>query len=226
MHDLENLTLVIPARYEADSLPITIKEIKKLYNVKIKVVLQKEDIETIKSIQELDVEILNQPKKGYGDALIYGISKVQTRFFSIFNADGSFNPREIIDMKNKLEDEKLDLIFGSRYLKNAGSEDDTFLTFIGNKFFTFFGNVLFQLNISDILYTFVLGDTKSVNELFLKSYDFRLCVELPVAAKKKGLKISDFPCYERPRIAGFKKVNEFKDGFLILLKLLMLKISK
>ena len=37
-------------------------------------------------------------------------------------------------MKNKLEDEKLDLIFGSRYLKNAGSEDDTFLTFIGNKF--------------------------------------------------------------------------------------------
>ena len=126
MHDLENLTLVIPARYEADSLPITIKEIKKLYNVKIKVVLQKDDIETIKSIKELDVEILNQPKKGYGDALIYGISKVQTRFFSIFNADGSFNPREIIDMKNKLEDEKLDLIFGSRYLKNAGSEDDTF----------------------------------------------------------------------------------------------------
>ncbi|WP_440928132.1 glycosyltransferase [Candidatus Pelagibacter sp.] len=226
MHDLENLTLIIPARYEADSLPITIKEIQSLYNVKIKVVLQKEDIETIKSIQELDVEILNQPKKGYGDALIYGISKVQTRFFSIFNADGSFNPREIINMKNKLEYEKLDLVFGSRYLKNAGSEDDTFLTFIGNKFFTFFGNFLFQLNISDILYTFVLGDTRKVNELFLESYDFRLCVELPVVAKKRGLKISDFPCYERPRIAGFKKVNEFKDGFLILLKLLMLKISK
>ena len=63
MHDLENLTLVIPARFEADSLPITIKEIKKLYDVKIKVVLQKDDIETIKSIKDLDVEILNQPKK-------------------------------------------------------------------------------------------------------------------------------------------------------------------
>ncbi len=226
MNDLKNLTLVIPARYEADSLPITIKEIKDLYDVKINVVLQKDDIETIKSIQDLDVEIINQPKKGYGDALIYGISKVQTKFFTIFNADGSFNPREIIDMQNKLENENLDLIFGSRYLKNAGSEDDTFLTFVGNKIFTFLGNLFFKLNISDILYTFVLGDTKKVNDLFLRSYDFRLCVELPIVSKKKGLKISDFPCYERPRIAGFKKVNEFKDGFLILLKLLMLKLNK
>lgn len=226
MNDLKNLTLVIPARYEADSLPITIKEIKDLYDVKINVVLQKDDIETIKSIQDLDVEIINQPKKGYGDALIYGISKVQTKFFTIFNADGSFNPREIIDMQNKLENENLDLIFGSRYLKNAGSEDDTFLTFVGNKIFTFLGNLFFKLNISDILYTFVLGDTKKVNDLFLRSYDFRLCVELPIVSKKKGLKISDFPCHERPRIAGFKKVNEFKDGFLILLKLLMLKLNK
>ena len=63
MHNLENLTLVIPARFEADSLPITIKEIKKLYDVKIKVVLQKDDIETIKSIKDLDVEILTNQKK-------------------------------------------------------------------------------------------------------------------------------------------------------------------
>ena len=63
MHDLENLTLVIPARFEADSLPITIKEIKKLYDVKIKVVLQKDDIETIKSIKDLDVEILTNQKR-------------------------------------------------------------------------------------------------------------------------------------------------------------------
>ena len=40
-------------------------------------------------------------------------------------------------MKNKLEDEKLDLIFGSRYLKNAGART-ILLTFIGNKFFYFF----------------------------------------------------------------------------------------
>ncbi|MDA9629414.1 glycosyltransferase family 2 protein [Candidatus Pelagibacter sp.] len=226
MQKLENLTLVIPARYEADSLPITIKEIKELFELKILVVLQQDDFETINAIKKLDIEILYQPNKGYGDALVFGISKVDTKYFSIFNADGSFNPNELSGMIDKLNFEKFDIVFGSRYLKNAGSEDDTFLTFIGNKFFSFLGKILFKLNISDILYTFIVGDTKKVNELLLKSHDFRLCVEIPVNAKKQGLKITDFPCHERPRIAGFKKVNEFKDGFLILMKLLMLKFSK
>ena len=39
----------------------------------------------------------------------------------------------------------------------------------------------------------------------------------------------DFPSYERPRISGKKKVNELKDGFLILisiLRLLYLKMKK
>ena len=226
MQKLENLTLVVPARYEADSLPATIKEIKELFEVKILVVMQKDDFETINAIKSLDIEILYQPNKGYGDALVFGISKVNTKFFSIFNADGSFNPKELFEMNNKLNLEKFDIIFGSRYLKNAGSEDDTIITFIGNKFFSTLGKILFKLNISDILYTFIVGDTKKVNEMKLKSHDFRFCVELPIVAKKKGLRITDFPCYERPRIAGFKKVNELRDGFLILLKLLMLKFSK
>ena len=51
---------------------------------------------------------------------------------------------------------KFDLVFGSRYEKNAGSEDDTIVTLIGNKIFSFLGKVFFSLPLSDILYTFVL----------------------------------------------------------------------
>ena len=41
-------------------------------------------------------------------------------------------------MINKIEDPKLnkDIIFASRYEKNSSSEDDTLLTYIGNKIFT------------------------------------------------------------------------------------------
>ena len=38
-----------------------------------------------------------------------------------------------------------DLIFGSRYEKNSSSEDDTIITFIGNKiFFTSWKNFFFH----------------------------------------------------------------------------------
>ena len=53
-------------------------------------------------------------------------------------------------------------------------------------------------------------------KLNLTSKDFCLCVEMPIKAKRAGMKFVDLPSYERKRIAGEKKVNEFSDGFKIL----------
>ena len=132
---MDNLTLVIPAKYEKESLSKVLDELKP-YNLKILVVLEKEDIETIRSIEGKNCEILHQINKGYGDALIQGINHVQTEFFCIFNADGSFNPIELPYMMNKINQENSDLVFGSRYEKGCSSDDfDTFITSIGNFIF-------------------------------------------------------------------------------------------
>ena len=66
------------------------------------------------------------------------------------------NPYELKKMYSKISNNKSNLVFGSRYIKNSGSEDDTIVTFFGNKIFSLLGNFLFSLPISDILYTYVL----------------------------------------------------------------------
>ena len=71
--------------------------------------------------------------------------------------------------------------------------------------FTFLGKILFNLPITDILYTYVLGKTKNLNSINLKHNDFKFCVEFPVKAFKKKMKISSYQSYERSRIAGKKK---------------------
>ena len=129
-------------------------------------------------------------------------------------------------MYNQIKAKSLDIIFASRYLKNASSEDDTIITFSGNKIFSLIGKIFFNLPISDILYTFVIGDTQKILSLNLKQKDFTLCVELPIKAKKNSLKISDIPSNEKSRIGGIKKVNEFKDGFLILMQMFFLFFKK
>ena len=58
-------------------------------------------------------------------------------------------------MLNKIEVNKLDLVFGSRYEKDGGSEDDTIITLL-KLFFIKLGKILFKLNITDILYTYVI----------------------------------------------------------------------
>ena len=99
------------------------------------------------------------------------------------------------------------------------------ITFIGNKIFSLIGKIFFSLPITDILYTFVLGKTKKVNNLNLLSKDFCFCVELPIKAYKNNLNLTSSPANERKRIAGTKKVNAFRDGFKILISMIKLKFS-
>ena len=216
---MKDLTLLIPTKKEVESLPKFLREIDNLDCKKL-IVLQKEDVETKNAIKDFDnIEILEQNNNGYGNAIIEGINHINTKFFCIINADGSMDPKYLSSMLNECIEK--DLVFASRYENfKAGSDDDTIITYLGNKIFSLLGNLLFNLNISDILYTYILGKTNSFRKLNLKNHDFRLCVEIPIKAKKKNFKYSTLPSYERNRIAGKKKVNALKDGFLILLGIL------
>ena len=222
-----DLTLLIPAKNEKESLPFVIKEIENL-NLKCNFlfVVEKKDKETIKVIKRSKKKILFQRNKGYGDALITGINKIKTKYFCIFNADGSFNPRELKGMLKILKFKNNDFVFASRYEVNCSSEDDTLITLIGNYFFTKLGNIFFKLSITDILYTFVIGKTKSAQKLKLKEKKFGFCVELPIKARLKKMKISTSKSHERKRYSGTKKVNAFKDGFIILVTMIKFFFSK
>ena len=212
---MTDLTLIIPAKNESESLPIVLDELKH-QDVKIKVLLHKNDVLTIDSIKNFNCEIIYQVNRGYGDALIHGINLTDTKYFCIFNADGSFDPSEINNMFKSIQNRQLDFIFASRYEANAGSDDDTIITLIGNYIFTYIGKIFFKLNISDILYTYLIGKTDQAKKLNLSQKDFSLCVELPIKAKKNMMKLGCINAFERKRIAGKKKVNAFRDGFLIL----------
>ena len=214
---MNNLTLVIPAKEESDSLPIVLKELSN-YNHKIIISVEKDDFQTINSVKEFNCEIIYQSKKGYGNAIIDGIKNIKTDYFCIFNADGSFDPNNLNEMLNLCK--KNDFIFASRYKKNSGSDDDTIITIIGNFIFTKIVNIFFKINISDVLYTYIVGKKSSVDKLNLSSDDFCLCVELPIKAKRENMFLKDVSSYERKRIAGKKKVNELRDGFKILIYLI------
>ena len=213
--NMRNLTLIVPAKNESESLPEVLKEINN-YECNVIIILEELDIKTIKVAKNFNCKIVYQSDKGYGNALIEGINNVETEYLCIFNADGSFNPKYLSEMLYTCMN-NLDFVFASRYMSGGGSDDDTFLTKVGNFIFSGIGNIFFSLKLSDILFTYLLGKTKSFKKLELTSKDFCLCVEMPIKAKKNQMSFVDFPSHERKRIAGIKKVNEFRDGFKILI---------
>jgi len=214
---MKNLTLVIPAKNEEYSLPKVLDEIK-LIKCKKFIILSKSDTATINSIKNYNCKIIKQKKNGYGSALIEGINKVKTDYLCIFNADGSFDPKYLKKMLNMSTLNK-SFVFASRYIYGGGSEDDSLLTLLGNKIFTFLGKIFFKLKLTDILYTYVMGETKKFKKLKLSNVDFRICVEIPIKIKINNFKYNSIGSFERKRFGGIKKVNEFIDGFLILLEI-------
>ena len=216
---MRELTLIIPAKNESESLPLVLKELKK-YKLKIIIILSSNDLETINSVKKFNCKVIKIFNDSYGNAIRRGIH-------CIFNADGSFDPKDLNKMLSVLVNNNSNFVFASRYKGlNSGSKDDTFLTFIGNKIFTFACNLLFSLNLSDVLFTYVLGESAFFKKLKLESSNFSICVEIPIKIKMLNYKMFSIPSFERKRLLGEKKVREFKDGLTILIYIIKLFFKK
>lgn len=219
---MQYISLIIPTKNEKESLKKTIREILnyKFINEIIIVVDSHQDnsIGVSKKINSDKIKVIIQKKYGYGSAIIEGFNHAKNKYACIFNADYSFNPKSLNEMIDKTD--KYQFVFGSRYIENASSDDDTIITFIGNKIFTFLSKKLLKIKLTDVLFTYVLCNVKSFRNLKLRNNDFRLCIELPLKVQRKKYSYTEIPTSERKRFSGKKKVNELKDGYLILLEIL------
>ena len=209
------VTVLIPALNEAGSLIKTVEEIPKKLVEEILVVDGGSHDDTVEVAKSLGCRVIIQSGKGYGNAMRLGFRQALGDVIISLDADGSQDPRDIPKLLKEIN-QGYDLVLGSRYLSGAGSEDDTIIRFIGNKFFTSLTNLFFNMRLSDSLFLFVAMKKKMLEELDLRSEDFALCIEIPVKAYKAGYKICEVKSIERKRFAGDSKVNAFIDGVKIL----------
>ena len=216
---LDKISLIIPSKNEIESLDAVLLEVKNnLFVDEIIIVVDDKDDNSIGIAEKYNCKIIIQEKKGYGAAIIEGFKNAKNNFGCIFNADFSFDPKYFEDLISKAQTD--DFIFGTRYTKLSGSEDDDIITLTGNKVFSFITNKILRIKLSDILFTYVLCNVKKFNSINFENSDFRLCIELPVQVKKKNFSYSEIPMFERRRYGGKKKVNVIKDGFLILIQII------
>ena len=82
--NFSDLTLVIPARFEHEALPLVLKELER-YKVKKIIIMSKDDALTFQSAKKFNCKIIFQKEKGFGAALIEGLNHSKTKFSCIFN---------------------------------------------------------------------------------------------------------------------------------------------
>ena len=215
----EKISLIIPAKNEVESLETVLLEVKNNYLIgEIIVIVDSELDNSVAIAKKFNCKLVIQKNNGYGSAIIEGFKNANNEFGCIFNADHSFDPKYLDGLVK--ESEKNDFVFGTRYNILSGSDDDTIVTLIGNKIFSFITNKILKIKLTDILFTYVLCNVEKFNKLNLKNHDFKLCIELPAKVKQSNFLYSEIPIFERKRYGGKKKVNAIKDGFLILIEII------
>jgi glycosyltransferase involved in cell wall biosynthesis len=173
---------------------------------------------TAEIANELGATVLSQNGKGKGNALKQAFNHRELNdWVVIIDADGSMNPQEIIRFLEELEN-GVDVVKGSRFLPEGFSEDMTLFRRLGNKFFIFLVNLIWDCKYTDLCYGYAAFKKESLTKMYplLKSKNFEIETEMFIKAKKLGFKIKEVPSVELKRKFGKSNLNAFLDGFRIL----------
>jgi glycosyltransferase involved in cell wall biosynthesis len=170
-----------------------------------------------------------QRSNGKGAALSVGFSKAKMDLVAIIDADGSMDPSELETFVRIAQ--QYDVVKGSRYLKNGGSTDLTWVRSMGNRALTKFANFLFDQNWSDMAYGYAIFKRDILENLALTNYDaqgsifshkaygqgFEIETLMFTRAARRGLKIAEVPSFEHDRIAGSSNLRAIRDGVRVLI---------
>ena len=213
------ISVIIPTLNEVGSIREVLSQIPRDQISEILVIDSHSTDGTVELVKKLGYPLIFQKGKGFGSAISTGIKYAIGDVLVFITGDNSQNPKDIPKLLKKIE-EGYDVVMASRYLSGAGSEDDTTLHYIGNKFFTWLCNKIHGTKFTDSLYFFMAIRKKIFNSIKLNSTDAEFCIELPIKVHRAGFRIAEIPSFERKRLEGKAKINAFYHGFRILLRLL------
>ena len=178
---------------------------------------------TKKIISEIKGIIVIHHKKngGKGAAVRTGINASKGDLLIIQDADLEYDPNDYSKLLSPILKRKAKVVYGTR-LKNYPliffGNNKTPMPFhlVANKTLTWFTNVLYGSNLTDMETCYKVFDMKVIESLNLESNGFDIEPELTAKILKKGIKIYEVPIKVKPRSYEEGKKISFKDGLIAL----------
>lgn len=208
-YDKSKVSIIIPAKNEAEGLKKILKSVKP-YSTDIIVVDGHSTDSTKEITTTLGARYYLDNGLGRGDAVRIGIQKAKKDILLFFDADGSHNEKEIPSLIIPLLKDEADAVIGSR--RTGGSFDlNTNIFGIirsgGSDFLAYLVNNKFDTKYSDILYSFRSIKKPVAKKLHLKSNGFEIEQEFVVKMLRKKYRLIEVPTRENARKWGKSKLH-------------------
>lgn len=216
------VTLFVPTRNEIEGMKAIMPQVQKGWVDQILVVDGQSTDGTIEYAKQQGYDVVVQKEKGLRHAFIEGWPHVKGDVVITFSPDGNSPAYGIPPLIEKMK-EGYDMVIASRYLGDAKSDDDDWITGFGNWMFTRIVNILHGAKYTDAMVMYRAYRTNLFYELDLhkeesyapeKWWCTILGIEplLSVRAAKRKLKLGEIPCDEPARIGGVRKLQIIRWG--------------
>jgi glycosyltransferase involved in cell wall biosynthesis len=213
------LSIVIPVYNEKDTLEKIVDLVREVDGVEKEIVIVDDgskdgSIEIIGKIKEKYPDIKTVIKgynRGKGHTLKVGFKETTGDYVIIQDADLEYDPQDYKKLLRALEEDKVDVVYGSRFSGNY--EKMSSLHYFGNKLLTVLTNLFYGVMLTDMetCYKLVPGDF--IRSIDIKSERFDFEPEITAKILKSGLKIREVPISYKGRAFSEGKKITWKDGF-------------
>ncbi|OGO54936.1 MAG: hypothetical protein A2V85_11150 [Chloroflexi bacterium RBG_16_72_14] len=214
------VSVIVPTLNEAANLPLVLPRLPAFVTEVIVVDAHSHDgtVEVARALRP-DAVILLQEGRGKGSALRQGFDAATGDILVSIDADGSTQPEEIELFVNALIG-GADYVKGSRYVAGGGSTDLTPFRRFGNTGLMLATRVVHGAHFSDLCYGFNAFWRDVLPVLSLESTGFEIETEMNLRAHIAGLRITEVPSMEMPRVFGSSNLHAVRDGFRVLRQIL------
>jgi len=211
MPEHHSIALIIPARNEADSLPLVFKDIPALID-RIILVDNGSSDGTGEIARELGAEVVREERPGYGQACLAGLAHLQGEPPSIVafaDADGSDNHGCLPELLAPLLKGDCDFSLAHRHptTPQALTPQQRF----GNWLATRLIRLVWGYDYHDLGPMRALR-WEALTALDMRDTDFGWTVEMQIKALQLKLRICEIPIPYRPRMAGCSKISRTLKG--------------
>ena len=207
--------LVIPVLNEQGIIGRVLEEIPASCSDRIIVVDNGSSDGTAEEARAAGAEVIYEPRQGYGYACMAGYLAAEDAEIIVFmDGDGADDPAQIPILVQPIEQDRADLVIGSRELGNAEPGALLLQARIGNWITARLVQLLYGLRISD------LGPFRAIRRKVLDSLDMQemiygWTIEMMVKAVKRGYRVHEVPVDYRKRLGGKSKISGTLRGTIL-----------
>jgi glycosyltransferase involved in cell wall biosynthesis len=165
-----------------------------------------------------------QVNAGKGSAIRVGFSRARGTIVAIQDADLELDPVQLAGLVQPILDGEADVVYGSRFL--AGRPPGPWLSVAANRGLTWFTNVLFRGNLTDMETCYKIMAAPVARSLRLESNRFDIEPEITAKLLRQRRRIVEKPVVFDPRNRASGKKIGWRDGVHAIAVLLKYRFQR